>query len=96
MSVRITDVELIPLQVPFSPRHATHMQRLGGDWSLIEVWRVTTDSGHVGYGETIAEYTWGRSAAEVGGGAPGMQPVRLAVGPVAWRRSPDGALGRGR
>ena len=41
------------------------MQRLGGDWSLIDVWRVTTDSGHVGYGETIAEYTWGRSSAEL-------------------------------
>ena len=87
MSVRITDVEMIPLQVPFSPRHATHMQRLGGDWSLIEVWRVTTDSGHVGYGETIAEYTWGRSAAELAAALQGCNPFDLL-----WDRSHGAGL----
>ncbi len=86
MSVRITDVEVIPLQVPFSPRHATHMQRLGGDWSLVEVWRVTTDAGLVGYGETIAEYTWGRSAAELAAAVQGRNPFDLL-----W----DGSYGAG-
>ncbi len=77
MELKITAVEVIPLQVPFAPRHDVHMQRLGGDWSLVEVWRVTTDAGLVGYGETIAEYTWGRSSAELAAAVQGCNPFDL-------------------
>lgn len=77
MSLRITDVETIPLQVPLAPRHDVHMQRLDGNWSLIEVWRLTTNNGLVGYGETIAEYTWGRSPVELAAKVKGRNPFDL-------------------
>ena len=86
MSLRITGVEVIPLQVPLAPRHDVHMQRLGGDWSLVEVWRITTDAGVVGYGETIAQYTWGRSPAELADAVQGRNPFDLL-----W----DGSFGAG-
>ena len=36
------------LQDPFTARHADHMPRLSGDWSLIEICKVTLESGVVG------------------------------------------------
>ncbi len=57
---RIKDVSFTVLRDPFAPRHAEHMPRLSGDWSLIELCRVTLESGVTGTGETILQYTWGR------------------------------------
>jgi len=57
---RVAAVDFVLLQDPFTPRHADHMPRLSGDWSLIEVCRVTLENGVVGVGETIVQYTWGR------------------------------------
>ena len=57
---RITDVSFTIIQDPFTERHADHMPRLSGDWSLIEICRVTLESGVQGVGETIIQYTWGR------------------------------------
>ncbi|MDE2816300.1 MAG: enolase [Chloroflexota bacterium] len=56
----ITDVEQILLLVPFTEHHDLHMTRLSGDWRLVEVCRIHTDSGLTGIGETVVEYTWGR------------------------------------
>jgi L-alanine-DL-glutamate epimerase-like enolase superfamily enzyme len=60
---RIKDVTFTILRDPFSARHEDHMPRLSGDWSLIEVCQVTLESGVVGVGETIIQYTWGRVPA---------------------------------
>jgi L-alanine-DL-glutamate epimerase-like enolase superfamily enzyme len=57
---RIEDVSFTMLRNPFAPRHAAHMPRLSGDWSLIEICRVRLQSGVTGTGETILQYTWGR------------------------------------
>jgi L-alanine-DL-glutamate epimerase-like enolase superfamily enzyme len=57
---RIEEVSFTLLQDPFTPRHADHMPRLSGDWSLIEICKVTLESGVVGVGETVVQYTWGR------------------------------------
>lgn len=60
-TAKITDVERILLWVPFVDRVRTEMERAGiHAWSEVEVIRVTTDAGVVGYGETIQNYTWGR------------------------------------
>jgi len=57
---RIEEVSFTLLQDPFTARHADHMPRLSGDWSLIEICKVTLESGVVGVGETVVQYTWGR------------------------------------
>ena len=60
---RIVDVTFTIIQDPFTERHADHMPRLSGDWSLIEICRVRLESGVEGVGETIIQYTWGRVPA---------------------------------
>ena len=57
---RIRDVTFTLLRDPFASRHAEHMPRLSGDWSLIEICEVTLASGVTGVGETVIQYTWGR------------------------------------
>ena len=68
---RIKEVSFTVLRDPFSQRHDAHMPRLSGDWSLIEVCQVTLESGVVGVGETIVQYTWGRVPAEAAGRVTG-------------------------
>jgi L-alanine-DL-glutamate epimerase-like enolase superfamily enzyme len=63
---RVAEVSFTRLQDPFAPRHAEHMPRLSGDWSLIEVCRVRLENGVEGVGETILQYTWGRVPAGAG------------------------------
>ena len=58
---KIVDVERILLVVPFVERVRREMERARVHlWSEVEIIRVTTDAGIVGYGETIQNYTWGR------------------------------------
>ena len=64
MSARVTNVERFTLQVPFVDRVRTEMERAGiHTWSELEITRVETDAGVVGWGETIQNYTWGRVQA---------------------------------
>lgn len=58
--LRITEVERIVVDVPFTPRCRPWNALLVGQWRVVEVIRVTTDAGIVGYGETVLYYTWGR------------------------------------
>lgn len=60
---RIREVSFTILRDPFTARHEDHMPRLSGDWTLVEICRVTLESGVVGVGETILQYTWGRVPA---------------------------------
>jgi L-alanine-DL-glutamate epimerase-like enolase superfamily enzyme len=74
-SLRITDVERIVVDVPFTPRCQEWNAREVWQWRISEVIRITTDAPDlVGYGETILHYTWGRvsdaAIARVKGGNP--------------------------
>ncbi|MCC6443868.1 MAG: mandelate racemase/muconate lactonizing enzyme family protein [Armatimonadetes bacterium] len=60
MPLKITDVERIVVNLPFTPRQEIITCREVPDWSISEVIRLTTDAGLVGYGETILIYTWGQ------------------------------------
>lgn len=61
MSARVTKVNRFTLQVPFVERVRREMERAGiHTWSELEITRVETDAGIVGWGETIQNYTWGR------------------------------------
>jgi L-alanine-DL-glutamate epimerase-like enolase superfamily enzyme len=60
-NLRITDIERIVVNVPFTPRCQEWNAREIWQWGISEVIRVTSDApGLVGYGETILHYTWGR------------------------------------
>ena len=74
--VRITDVERITVDVPFTPRCQEWNVREIEQWRISEIIRVTTDVPDiVGYGETLPHYTWGRvpdaAIERVKGGNPG-------------------------
>ncbi len=58
--MKITSVERIPVDAGFVSSAAPYMRRKVVDWSIVEVCKVTTDSGLVGWGETIPHYTWGQ------------------------------------
>ena len=61
MSSKITAVERFILQVPFVERVRRNMERSGiHTWSELEITRVETDAGVIGWGETVQNYTWGR------------------------------------
>ncbi len=60
-NLRITEVERITLDVPFTPRCQEWNAREVWNWRVSEILRITTDApGIVGYGETLPHYTWGR------------------------------------
>ncbi len=56
----VESVERIRLHVPFTPRSRPWNNVLVGGWGLIELCKVTTTSGVVGWGETPLNYTWKR------------------------------------
>ena len=61
MTAKVTKVERFTLHVPFVERVRREMERAGvHTWSELEITRVETDGGVVGWGETIQNYTWGR------------------------------------
>jgi L-alanine-DL-glutamate epimerase-like enolase superfamily enzyme len=57
----VEKVERIVLDVPFHPRCLNVAEIRVSSWSMVELCKVTTAAGVVGIGETISEYTWGRS-----------------------------------
>jgi len=61
--MKIVDVEKIRLEVPFRPRPRRNMRRYWR-WSIIDFYKVKTDVGIEGYGETIVHYTWKRVEPE--------------------------------
>lgn len=62
-NLKITEVERIVVDVPFTPRCQQWNAREVWQWRISEVIRLVTDApGLVGYGETILHYTWSRTS----------------------------------
>lgn len=62
---RITEVDRVLLVNPFVERVRVEMERARiHRWAEVEIIRVHTDAGIVGYGETVQNYTWGRVELE--------------------------------
>ena len=57
--MQITRIERIVVDAGHTPTAGRHMRRGLADWALSEVCKVTTDTGLVGWGETLPHYTWG-------------------------------------
>jgi len=85
MPAKITHVERFILQVPFVERVRLEMERAGiHTWSELEIIRVETDAGIVGWGETIQNYTWGR-----------VQVHEQVIGKTPFELMWDDSLGAG-
>ncbi len=59
MSVRIAGIDRITLNVPFTPRCQVWNSLLVWKWGIVELVRVETDTGLVGWGEALLHYGWG-------------------------------------
>ena len=59
--IKITHVDHFLLQVPFVENTRRDLERANiHDWSEVEITRIETSAGVVGWGETIQKYTWRR------------------------------------
>ena len=55
--MKVVDIERIVVEVPFTPRQRRITQRTVYNWQILELCRVETNTGHVGWGETLVHYT---------------------------------------
>ncbi|MDA1192213.1 MAG: mandelate racemase/muconate lactonizing enzyme family protein [Candidatus Poribacteria bacterium] len=60
MEFRITEVEKITVDVPFTETAERNMIRNNAGWSVSEILRVKTNVGLEGIGETMIFYTWAK------------------------------------
>ena len=58
--MKITQIELIHLDVPFTPHTNQHMQYWLPHWRISQLCKITLENGVVGWGETIPNYTWSK------------------------------------
>jgi len=56
--VKIADIELTYLDVPFTPHTNEHMQYWLPHWRIVQICKITLDNDVTGWGETIPNYTW--------------------------------------
>ncbi|MFO0911196.1 MAG: mandelate racemase/muconate lactonizing enzyme family protein [Isosphaeraceae bacterium] len=77
VDLTIQDVMILPVKVPFRPVPERNMARELPHWQYFEVLRVKLASGHVGYGESMAFYTWGRTMPDDIARARGQNAARL-------------------
>ena len=75
--LRITEVERITLLVPFRSRVEPWLNLLNWQWGIVEITRVVTDAGYVGYGETLPHYTWGKVTDEAVERVKGKNPAEF-------------------
>lgn len=75
--MKIKDVEIIILDVPFHEVPDRNMARTNNGWHICEICRITTDTGLVGIGETMPHYTWGRVTPQSIERVKGANPFEL-------------------
>ncbi len=78
--MKVTNVERILVDVPFTPRQqqiTTQSVSTVYNWSLLELCKVMTDTGHVGWGETVIHYTYRRVSDESVARVLGQSPAAL-------------------
>ena len=75
--MKVVDVERIIVDVPFTPRQQKITEREVYNWAVLELCKVTTDTGHVGWGETVIHYTWARVTDDAVERVKGQSPAKL-------------------
>jgi len=56
--MKITQVEFIYLDIPFTAHTNQHLQYWLPHWRITQLCKITLDNGIVGWGETLPNYTW--------------------------------------
>ncbi len=84
--LKITDVELTHLDVPFTAHSNRHLGYWLPHWRVSQVCRIDTDTGITGWGETIPNYTWSRVPEDIRDRIMGRR-----AGELLW----DDSLGAG-
>ena len=64
MALFVERIDRYAVELPFREAVAPHMQKELPHWRYLEVLRVELSSGHVGVGECMPFYTWGRTTSE--------------------------------
>ena len=75
--MKVTNVERIIVDVPFTPRQQEITRQSVYNWSILELCKVATDTGHVGWGETVIHYTYGRVTDDAVARTIGQSPADL-------------------
>ena len=75
--MKVTNVERIIVDVPFTPRQQEITRQSVYNWSILELCKVETDTGHVGWGETVIHYTYGRVTDDAVARTIGQSPAEL-------------------
>ncbi|HIB88081.1 TPA: enolase [Candidatus Poribacteria bacterium] len=75
--MRVTGIERIIVDVPFTPRQQRITEREVHNWSILELCKVSTDTGHVGWGETVIHYTWSRVTDDAVAKVTGQSPAKM-------------------
>jgi len=58
--MKVTQIELMYLDIPFSPHTNQHMQYWLPEWRISQLCKIRLDNGLVGWGETLPNYTWAK------------------------------------
>ena len=75
--MKVTDIERIIVDVPFTLRQQRITEREVYNWSILELCKVSTDTGHVGWGETVIHYTWSRVTDDAVARVIGQNPAQI-------------------
>ena len=75
--MKVVDVERIIVDVPFTPRQQKITAREVYNWAILELCKVITDTGHIGWGETVIHYTWARVTDDAVEKVKGQSPAKL-------------------
>ena len=75
--MKVVNVERVIVVVPFTPRQQQITAREVYNWNILELCKVTTDTGHVGWGETVIHYTWSRVTDEAVEKVMGQSPAHV-------------------
>jgi L-alanine-DL-glutamate epimerase-like enolase superfamily enzyme len=75
--MKIAQIELIHLDVPFTPHTNQHMQYWLPHWRISQLCKITLESGVVGWGETLPNYTWAKVPIDVADQVVGRNAAEL-------------------
>jgi L-alanine-DL-glutamate epimerase-like enolase superfamily enzyme len=75
--MKISSIEFIYLDVPFTPHTHEHMQYWLPHFRISQLCKITLDNGLVGWGETLPNYTWAKVPEKVEASVAGKDPTEL-------------------
>lgn len=77
MNMNISRVERTPFELPYRDVPEQYMSWMRPHWRYFELVEVELASGHIGYGETMLNYTWGASTDDDALRAKGRNAAEL-------------------